>query len=192
MIRKSFLFFVIASCTIVIIVSALILFVQKSIRNNESIISNSTFMNTLRLTSSAFEHNRSIPREYTCQGANTNPPLHITGVPESAQSLVLIVDDPDAPIGVWDHWLVWNIAPSTTDIAAHSVPIGALVGTTSSGGLTYEGPCPPSGTHHYRFTMYALSKQLSLPAGSDKQTVLAACNGFILDQFTLVGLYKKT
>jgi Raf kinase inhibitor-like YbhB/YbcL family protein len=153
---------------------------------------NETSMSTLQLTSPAFSANAAIPREYSCQGSNTNPPLAIAGVPAGTKSLELIVDDPDAPMGVWDHWVVWNIAPDTMAIAANSVPAGAVQGKNSGGNNRYDGPCPPSGTHHYRFTIYALSVTLDLPTSTTKDALLPAMKPYILDQNTLVGTYQKS
>ena len=155
-------------------------------------LKNENTMGNTTLTSTAFGHNASIPKEYTCQGKDENPPLAISGVPADAKSLVLVIDDPDAPVGVWDHWVVWNIAPDTAEVAAHSVPAGAVQGRNSSGENKYQGPCPPFGTHRYRFTIYAISDVLSLAPGSSKQEVLTVIANKILDQYTLVGLYKKS
>ncbi|MEK7584857.1 MAG: YbhB/YbcL family Raf kinase inhibitor-like protein [Patescibacteria group bacterium] len=149
-------------------------------------------MGTLLLTSPVFQHNREIPARYTCQGDEVNPELLIQGTPSGTRSLVLIMDDPDAPVGVWDHWVLWNIAPETTEIAENSTPPGAVVGVNSGGQTRYQGPCPPSGTHRYQFTVYAIMDVLSLAPGSDKQTVLKAITGKVLDQCTLVGLYEKS
>jgi len=151
-----------------------------------------TTMSTLLLTSPAFQHNGEIPSRFTCQGDEVNPELLIQGVPIGTRSLVLVMDDPDAPVGVWDHWVLWNIAPETTEIAENSTPPGAVMGVNSGGQARYQGPCPPSGTHRYRFTVYAIADVLSLAPGSDKQTVLKAIADKVLDQFTLVGLYKKS
>jgi len=150
-----------------------------------------TATTSLQLTSSAFTDNQPIPLQYTCDGENTNPPLAITGVPESAQSLALIVDDPDAPGGTWTHWTVWNIAPTTTEIAAHAVPDGAVEGTTSFGKPGYGGPCPPSGTHHYVFTLYALDTPLSLSSDADVAQLKAALAGPVMAKTQLIGLYQR-
>lgn len=142
----------------------------------------------MNLTSPEFTQNEMIPKKFTCQGEDISPTLEITGVPERAASLVLINDDPDAPGGTWDHWIVFNIAP-TEIIDEDSVP--GIQGKNSWGRNEYGGPCPPSGTHRYFFKLYALDSQLNLSEGATKQEVEAAMKDFILDQATLVGVYKK-
>src|SRR6266568_2267554 len=117
-------------------------------------------MDTLKITSPAFAHNGTIPAAFTCDGADSMPPLAIGGVPQKAKSLALIMDDPDAPVGTWVHWVAWNIAPQTTEIIEHSVPAGAVQGRNSWGRNSYGGPCPPSGTHRYFFKLYALDASL--------------------------------
>jgi Raf kinase inhibitor-like YbhB/YbcL family protein len=149
-------------------------------------------MGTLLLSSTAFVQNGAIPREYTCQGSDINPPLTFESVPSSAKSLALIVDDPDSSGGVWDHWLLWNIVPRVQSIAVGRVPEGAEQGVNGWGRPSYGGPCPPLGEHRYRFTLYALTETLSIPAGSDRTTLMTAMQGKIIDQTTLIGLYKKS
>ncbi len=146
----------------------------------------------MQITSPVFGHNETIPRAYTCQGEDTNPPLEISGVPEGAQSLVLIMDDPDAPSRTWDHWVVFNIPVSgaALSIGEHSVP--GTQGWNSFGRVEYGGPCPPSGTHRYFFKIYALDNRLSVRARARKQEVERAMQGHILDQAQLIGLYKKS
>ena len=143
------------------------------------------------IASAAFERNSSIPNKYTCDGENVNPPLTFSGVPENAKSLALIMDDPDAPRGTWVHWTMWNIDPSTINITVDSVPAGAVEGTTSSGKSVYGGPCPPSGTHHYYFKLYALDTILDLNKSSEKQELESAIEGHVLGQAELVGLYSR-
>lgn len=162
---------------------------KQSIINQEVVTANT--MGTLTLSSNAFGNNTQIPKKYTCQGDEVSPPLTIAGVPPEAKSLVLTMDDPDAPVSVWDHWVIWNITPDTAEIAENSTPVG-VVGMNSSGQAGYQGPCPPFGMHRYRFTVYALSDVLSLAPGASKDTVLAAMRGIVLDQYTLVGLYQKS
>jgi Raf kinase inhibitor-like YbhB/YbcL family protein len=138
--------------------------------------------------SSVFENNQEIPAKYTCQGDDINPPLTIDGIPETTKTLVLIMDDPDAPAGTWDHWLVWNIAP-TAEIKENSVP--GIQGRNSWGRNDYGGPCPPSVTHRYVFKLYALDIELDLPEGADKKELEAAISGHVLAQTQLIGLYAK-
>ena len=145
----------------------------------------------MRLTSPAFENNQLIPSKYTCDGEDINPPLRIEGVPEETKSLVLIVDDPDAPLGTWDHWIVWNIDPSTSLIEENKVPEGAIEGKNDFGKNSYGGPCPPSGTHRYHFKLYALDKKLQLDSSSEREAVEKAMEGHILDWAELIGLYGR-
>src|SRR3990172_4411996 len=146
---------------------------------------------TMKLSSSAFTHNQTIPAKYTCDGENVNPPLTITDVLTDSKSLTLIVDDPDAPAGTWVHWTVWNISPDTKQIAENSVPSNAIQGKTSFGNSGYGGPCPPSGTHRYFFKLYALDTTLSLGQNATKQDLEKAFVGHILDQAELIGLYSR-
>jgi Raf kinase inhibitor-like YbhB/YbcL family protein len=145
----------------------------------------------MKILSSAFQNNQNIPAKYTCDGENINPPLEFAEVPDNAQSLALICDDPDAVVGVWTHWLVWNIDPKTTQIAENNVPSAARQGKTSSGGNVYHGPCPPSGTHRYFFRLFALDTQLDLPAASDRAQLEEAMKGHIIEEAELIGLYQR-
>jgi Raf kinase inhibitor-like YbhB/YbcL family protein len=145
----------------------------------------------MQLNSSAFGNNQSIPTKYTCDDGDINPPLSISDVPASAKILVLIVNDPDAPSGNWIHWLVWNIDPSTREITEGSVPGGATEGTNSFGKIGYGGPCPPSGTHRYVFSLYALDVVLDLSSDANVRDVEAVMSGHIIDQAALIGLYQK-
>ncbi len=142
----------------------------------------------MRLTSPAFKDNAMIPSKYTCQGDDVNPQLNIEGIPSEAKSLVLIVDDPDAPGGMWVHWVVWNI-PVVFRIEEDSVP--GEQGLNDFGKQDYGGPCPPSGTHRYMFKIYALDTTLELDNDSDKKDVERAMQGHILTQAKLTGLYSK-
>jgi len=148
-------------------------------------------MNKLLFTSQAFPHNGMVPSEYTCDGANGNPPLTIRNVPAKSRSLALIVDDPDAPRGTWVHWVVWNIGTDTSEIPATSVPRGALQGTNDFGKQGYGGPCPPSGTHRYFFKLYALDISPALNAGATKDQLEGAMKGHILEKAELIGLYRR-
>lgn len=145
----------------------------------------------MKLSSSAFQPNQNIPAKYTCDGQDINPPLTIAAVPAGTKSLALIVDDPDAPGGDWVHWLVWNIKPETAAIAENSVPTGASQGTTDFGRVGWGGPCPPSGTHHYQFKLFALDTELSLVAAARKADLEQMIAGHILEQANLVGLYQR-
>ena len=148
-------------------------------------------MNGLHFTSPAFPDNGMIPSEYTCDGANWNPPLTIRNVPAKSRSLALIVDDPDAPRGTWVHWVLWNMGPDTTDIPAKSVPKGTLQGTNDFGKQGYGGPCPPFGTHRYFFKLYALDIFPGLKPGATKAQLEEAMKGHILEKAELLGLYRR-
>lgn len=145
----------------------------------------------MKITSSAFAHNTLIDSIYTCEGQNINPPLSIKGVPEGAKSLVLIVDDPDAPMKTWVHWTAWNISPDVSEIAENSIPAGCIEGTTSFGRTGYGGPCPPSGTHRYFFKIFSLDAVLDLKPGSHTANLMAAMKEHIIDMDEFIGLYKK-
>ncbi len=148
-------------------------------------------MNKMELSSPAFSHDGMIPSEYTCDGADRNPPLVIRNVPAKTVSLALIVDDPDAPRGTWVHWVVWNIEPGTTEIPSSSVPEGALQGRSDFGKPVYGGPCPPSGTHRYFFKLYALGTSPALKTGATKAQLEEAMKGHILGKAELVGRYRR-
>lgn len=147
------------------------------------------FPGNLTLQSPAFKNAQEIPIEYTCKGKNVNPPLEILNVPENTKSLLLVVDDPDAPLKTFDHWLVFNISPNTKGIATDTIPTGALQGQNSVGKGGYEGPCPPTGKHTYRFKLYALDSVLELSTGATKDNISAAVAGHILDKAELKGIF---
>lgn len=142
----------------------------------------------IELKSSAFSATEEIPPHYTCDGEDVNPPLDIGEIPKDTESLVLIVEDPDAPNGVWDHWIVWNIEP-VHHISEDSVP--GTEGKNSFGKHHYGGPCPPSGSHRYFFKLYALNDQLELDENSNKEDVEAAMVGKILGRGELMGTYSR-
>jgi hypothetical protein len=145
-------------------------------------------MKKLIITSPAFENNSFIPSKYTCDGANVNPALKIEGMPEGTQSLTLIVDDPDAPMGTWDHWIVWGIPP--TDRIEENSVLGTE-GLNDFRKHSYGGPCPPSGTHRYFFKVYALDTKLVLHPNSRKKDVEKAMEGHVLAKGEIIGLYKR-
>ncbi|TFF84411.1 YbhB/YbcL family Raf kinase inhibitor-like protein, partial [Candidatus Heimdallarchaeota archaeon] len=125
-------------------------------------------MADFKLSSPVFKHNGSIPKKYTCQGEDISPPLKIANIPDKTKSLVLIVDDPDAPVGTWIHWLAWDIDPKITNIEEASTPKGATIGKNSWGKNEYGGPCPPKGEHRYFFKLYALDKTLNINSRKKK------------------------
>jgi len=143
---------------------------------------------TLDITSPAFSHNGLIPAKHTCEGENINPSLEVTGIPDEAKSLVLIVEDPDARHGIWDHWIVWNI-PAKGTVVENTVP--GIEGINSFKHHKYDGPCPPSGTHRYFFKVYALDTMLDLPSDSDKKKLEKAMEDHVLARGEIIGLYKK-
>ncbi len=148
-------------------------------------------MDALTISSPDFQNNGNIPSKYTCDGANVNPPLRIDNVPAGTKSLALIVDDPDAPRGMWVHWVVWNIDPKTGEIKENSVPKGAMQGINDFEQHNYGGPCPPSGTHRYFFKLYALDGILNFSADAGKAGLEKSMQGRILAQAQIVGLYKR-
>jgi len=143
----------------------------------------------IKVISSAFESNDTIPRKYTCNAENINPPLEFRGIPEKAESLVLIMDDPDAPMKVFTHWIVWNIVP-IAKIDEDSIP--GVEGINDFRKIGYGGPCPPSGTHRYFFRVYALDKQLGLKAGKSRKELESEMIGHIIAEGELMGKYSKT
>lgn len=144
----------------------------------------------MKITSSAFQEGGNIPSKFSCDGANTSPPLQISDVPAEAKSLVLIVDDPDAPSRLFTHWAVWNISPQTSTIAEGSVPKG-VQGTNDFGKSGYGGPCPPSGTHRYYFKIFALDRELDLPSGAKRGQLDAAIKVHVIAQGELMGRYAR-
>jgi Raf kinase inhibitor-like YbhB/YbcL family protein len=144
----------------------------------------------MKITSSAFQEGGSIPSKFTCDGGDTSPPLQIAEVPSGAKSLALIVDDPDAPSGLFTHWIVWNISPQTNGIAEGSAPKG-VQGTSDFGKSGYGGPCPPSGTHRYYFKIFALDRELDLRSGAKRSQLDAALKGNVIAQGELMGRYAR-
>jgi hypothetical protein len=150
----------------------------------------------IKVTSSAFEDGGLIPAKYTCDGEDISPPLQWAGVPEGAGSVALICDDPDAPMGTFVHWVLFNLPATTTELAEDvpadkTLPNGARQGITDFGRIGYGGPCPPSGTHRYFFKIYALDTELALKAGASKREMLRAMEGHILAQGQLMGKYRR-
>lgn len=142
----------------------------------------------LNVSSIAFKSNEFIPVKYTCEGINVNPPLNIDEIPEGAKSLALIVDDPDAPAGVWVHWIVWNI-PVVKEIKEDSIP--GIEGINSFHAHEYRGPCPPSRTHRYYFKVYALDTLLNISVKSDKKELIEAMENHILAEGEVIGLFTR-
>jgi Raf kinase inhibitor-like YbhB/YbcL family protein len=186
--------------TVVIIIVAIVFFiinkfqaqnVQQGIKKqfNSQLINSS---NNMKISSTAFENNGNIPKKYTCDGMGINPSLTISDVPQDTLSLALIMDDPDAPVpGGFVHWVIFNLDPQTREIKENSTPTSGIEGTGSSEKQGYVSPCPPSGTHHYQFKLYALDEILKLDSLAKKADVEKAMAGHIIEQTLLVGLYQR-
>ena len=144
----------------------------------------------MKITSSAFREGGNIPSKFTCDGGDSSPPLQISEIPSSAKSVALVVDDPDAPSGLFTHWIVWNISPQTNEIAEGSTPKG-MQGTNDFGKAGYGGPCPPSGTHRYYVKIFALDRELDLPPGTKRNQLDAAMKGHVVAQGELMGRYSR-
>lgn len=148
------------------------------------------------IKSSAFEHGGVIPSKYTCDGANVSPPLQWGLLPPGTVTLAIISDDPDAPVGTWVHWVIYNI-PSEDLWIPENIPCielhpdGCLQGMNDFKRIGYGGPCPPGGTHRYFFKLYALDKRLNLPAGITKSQLVTEMEGHILGSGELMGLYTR-
>jgi Raf kinase inhibitor-like YbhB/YbcL family protein len=149
------------------------------------------FLGPMKLISPDFSDGSSIPDRFTCDGENISPTLNVEEVPETAKSLVLIVDDPDAPGGTFTHWLIWNLTSDLAQIMAGNPPSGAVQGTNDFGALRYGGPCPPSGVHRYYFRLYAVDAAPELTPRSKRKAVGAAIKGHIVGEATLMGRYAR-
>ncbi len=143
----------------------------------------------MKVESSAFKAGEKIPKKYTCEGENISPPLKILDIPKNAKSLVIIVEDPDAPVGTFDHWLAWNITPKELIPEKAKAPVE---GRNHFGELRYRGPCPPRGpAHRYYFKVFALKDKLDLASGSPKSELEASIIGHVLATAQLIGLYQR-
>ena len=151
---------------------------------------------SIQLTSTAFGSEEMIPEKYTCDGQDISPPLEWGDPPEGTGSFALISNDPDAPVGTWDHWVLFNLPPETRSLPElvppdAKLPDGSQHGQNSWRRLGYGGPCPPGGTHRYFFRLYALDTRLDLDSGANKKQVLEAMEGHILGQAELMGVYSR-
>jgi len=146
---------------------------------------------SLSISSIEFQEGDDIPRDYTCDGENINPPLTFDDVPEDAVSLVLIADDTDSPKKDFVHWLVWNIPPNTKEILSGELPVGTIEGVNDFGKMEYGGPCPHQGKHTYNFRLYALDVELELDEDADRKTIEREMAGHILDEAVLSGEYQR-
>jgi len=150
----------------------------------------------ITVTSSAFKEGGMIPAKYTCDGQGISPPLKWEQIPQGTKSFALISDDPDAPAGIWVHWVMWNIPAEANGLPENVRPAeelsdGSKQGVNDSREIGYGSPCPPSGTHRYYFKIYALDTMLNLPARATKGDLLAAMEGHILAEGSLMGKYQR-
>jgi len=150
----------------------------------------------ITVTSTAFAEGELIPRRHTCDGQDVSPPLVWSGIPEGTQSIVLICDDPDAPMGTWVHWVLFNLPAETAELSddipeTATLESGAVHGKNDFGRLGYGGPCPPGGTHRYFFKVYALDQKLSLESGATKAQLCQAMEGHVLAEGQLMGKYSR-
>jgi hypothetical protein len=145
---------------------------------------------SISITSPSLQAGGDIPAKFTCDGTNVSPEFHMTRVPNEAKSLVLIVDDPDAPRGLLTHWIVWNIDSKTTRVAENGAPTAGVQGTNDFGKRSYGGPCPPQGTHRYSFKIFALDTKLELKPSARRAELDAAMRGHVLAQGELMGRYS--
>lgn len=151
---------------------------------------------SFELTSTGFSEGERIPKRYTCDGDDISPPLSWSGMPDDTVSLVLIMDDPDASVGTWDHWIVFNIPPTSSGFSedypsVSELPEGARHGINSWQRIGFGGPCPPGGMHRYYFKLYALDCRLDLEAGSPSSAVVRAMEGHVISQTHLMGTYSR-
>jgi hypothetical protein len=150
-----------------------------------------TKIGELKISSPAFENGKEIPKKYTCDGANVNPPLKVENARSNAKSLALVFDDIDAPRGTYVHWILWNIDPGVKEIKENSVPEGAVQGVNDFKKRNYGGPCPPGRAHTYVFKIYALDTLLNLNPNGSKKDLEKAMEGHIISRAQLTGLYKR-
>lgn len=166
----------------------------KESKNNKSAVGD--YAMEIKITSSAFKDGAMIPSRHTCDGEDISPQLEWQDVPEKTKSIALICDDPDAPMGTFVHWVIFNLPAESRSLNENippekNLPNGAIQGITSFGKHGYGGPCPPSGTHRYFFKIYALDTKLELSADTDKAKLLNAMEGHILARGQIVGRYKR-
>ena len=182
--------------TIIAIVCLCVVFYNMTSCENQPQTETGSDKMELSIESSAFQEGGMIPSKYTCDGINVSPPLKWSEPPEETKSLVLISDDPDAPMGTWVHWVVYNIPPSLKEFS-ENIPSSEVLdnstiqGTTDFGRIGYGGPCPPSGTHRYFFKIYALDDKLNISPGATKQQVVDAMKGHVIAEGQLMGRYKR-
>ncbi len=173
---------------IVCVVAVMFFLESKQAQKNQLKLNN---IANMVIKSPDFKDNEFIPSVYTCEGENISPQIDFYDVPSDAQSLVLIMDDPDTSMGTFNHWIMWNISPETKTISQNSIPLKATCGLNSANKKGYIGPCPPSGTHRYFFKLYALNTTLNLSENSKVLELQNAITGHIIAEAQMFGLYKK-
>lgn len=151
---------------------------------------------TIKMSSTAFKEGEMIPRKYTCTGEDISPPLKFENIPEGTRSLVLICEDPDAPVGIWVHWVLFDLPPDTSTLpekipAEKKLENGAVHGINDFKKVGYGGPCPPSGTHRYFFKVSALDRKLELKPLSTQKEVVEAMKGYVLAEGQLMGRFQR-
>jgi len=169
----------------------LLLVMQGSILSTGALGKEVRKMEKLTVTSAVFAEGAAIASKYTCDGEDVNPPLAIGATPAGTRSLAMIMDDPDAPVGTWVHWVAWDIPPQTREIPENGMPAGAKQGRNDWKRNNYGGPCPPSGTHRYYFKLYALDTTLTLAPSATKADLERAMQGHVLAAGQLMGTYKR-
>lgn len=150
----------------------------------------------IKIKSSAFEEGEIIPKKYSCEGVNVSPPLQWSSLPAEVESFVLICEDPDAPSGLWTHWIIFNLPAEITALPEfimerEVLENGAQQGLNDFGTIGYRGPCPPGGTHRYYYRIYALDIMLQLNSRINRQNLLEAMIGHIIDQGHIMGIYTR-
>ena len=150
----------------------------------------------MEISSKSFKNGEMIPKRYTCDDMDISPPLTWTAIPNGTKTLALICDDPDAPVGTWVHWVIYNIPSNSNELPEDVPPIeqlpnGTRQGRNDFGNIGYGGPCPPGGTHRYYFKIYALSRELNETPGITKSDLLKAMEGSIIGEGQLMGRYKR-
>lgn len=172
---------------VIVVISVLLISVGLSGCNQNNQKEQPKFGN-MKISSTAFENEEGIPAEFTCDGDDVSPPLMFTNLPNNTKSLALIVDDPDAPMGTWVHWLIWNI-PANTTVIEENETLTFPQGKNDFGNQGYDGPCPPPETHRYFFKLYALDTMLDLESGTTKTQLESAMSGHIIEEAQLIGTY---
>jgi Raf kinase inhibitor-like YbhB/YbcL family protein len=185
MLKCSF-FIVLSTLAMLVEITSLSLYSEETLPSNNNV--NKEIL--MKIESSAFKAGEFIPKKYTCQGENISPPLAFSDVPKGTKSFALIVDDPDAPMGTFVHWLAWNI-PGETKELTEDVTL-AEQGNNNYKVASYRGPCPPPGSpHRYFFKLYALDSTLTLPLGASKEQIEEAIEGHVLSKAELIGLFQR-